>query len=322
VVKITVVAYNFEMTHKTDIVIKFDGGPFYFSDFLAYLEAEKNLSEYSIKAYAGDLLQYFEWKKQAGSEENISLEEIKTYSIELNRKYARNSASRKIASLRVLLKYLNREKFINFNPSKTIAAPRKERKLPIFLDQTEINEILNIPDVTTPRGIRDKAILELMASSGLRLGETCSLNIGNLNLEENEVLVFGKGAKERIVLISPKAKRTLKKYFELAYNKLHPSSQAIKKPDSPVFINNKGQRLTVKTIERVIKVSAKKAGIRKHVSPHTLRHSFATNLLNGGADLRVVQELLGHASISNTQIYTHVNTVRLKEVFDKTHPRA
>ena len=294
----------------------------YLEDFRVYLESEKNVSSHTVRAYYNDLSQFIDWISSENKTENFSKEEIKSYLNFISQQYSRNTTSRKIASIRTYFKYLNREKLIQTNPSKSVRIPKREHRLPAFLDISEIKALLEAPNITTPKGLRDKAILEVMASTGLRLGETCSLNFSNLNLEENEIIVLGKGSKERIVLLSNKAKRFLTKYIEISYPDLNCNRNSLDNPESPLFINNKGFRITSKTIERIVKENGKKANITKSISPHTLRHSFATHLLNEGADLRVVQELLGHSSISNTQIYTHINTERLKEVYNQAHPRA
>jgi site-specific recombinase XerD len=310
------------MTQPSELTLTINESEFEPGRFFEYLSGEKNLSEHSIKAYKIDIYQFIEWLKKNNKLDYLELDIVKTYTAELIRQYLRSTASRKIAALRVFLKYLNREKLINFNPSKTLTAPGKIRNLPVFLDENEVNKLFLVPDITTFKGIRDLAILEMLYATGLRVSELCSLNFSNLNLEENEIIVMGKGARERIVLISHKARRTLNHYIEKAYDELSKGNNSSDNPSCPLFINHKGFRITPRSIERIVKETAQKAGIKKNISPHTLRHSFATSLLNGGADLRVVQELLGHSSISNTQIYTHVNTARLKEVFNKAHPRA
>lgn len=291
-------------------------------DFEAYLIAEKNLSLHTLKAYRKDVQQFNNWRKEENITTSFTTIDLKDYINYITPKFSKNTSSRKIASLRTYFKFLNREKIISTNPLKSIRLPKRERTLPAFLDKMEVNNLLNIPDITTPKGLRDRAILELMYATGLRVSETCSLNFSNLLLEENEITVLGKGGKERIVLLSNRAHTQVIRYIEQAYDKLAQSNNYKYSPESPLFINCKGFRLTTKTIERIIKEYAQKANITKNVSPHILRHSFATHLLNDGADLRVVQELLGHSSISNTQIYTHINSERLKEVYNKTHPRA
>lgn len=295
---------------------------FFYTEFQIYLKSEKNLSPHTIKAYSNDITQFIDWKTLNRKSNELNLQDLKDYFLNISTKYSRNTVARKIASIRTFFKYLTREKLLIINPTRSIRTPKKVKTLPTFLGELEINTLLNVFDLSKPKDLRDKAILELMYATGLRLSEVCSLNFSNLNLNENEITVLGKGSKERIVLLSNKAKMFLDKYIELAYDILSCNRVNKENPDSPVFINFKGFRLTPKSIERTVKECSQKANINKPISPHTLRHSFATHLLNNGADLRVVQELLGHSSISNTQIYTHVNTERLKEVYNKAHPHS
>lgn len=294
----------------------------YIDDFLGYLKAEKNLSDLTVSAYSNDIAQFFEWRKSQETKLPLDINDLKNYIFSVEEKYSSTSISRKIAAIRTFFKFLNREKNSRINLSKSIKSPKKTKKLPVFLDKGEIDALLNAPDITTPKGLRDKTILELLYSTGIRLGELCALEFSNLNIEQNEITVFGKGSKERIVLLSNKAKRYLKRYIDTAYTKLNPAAEGKIKNDNPLFLNYKGFRITSRSVERMLKEYVQKVDIKKNVSPHTLRHTFATHLLDGGADLRVVQELLGHSSISNTQIYTHINTERLKEVYNKTHPHA
>ncbi|MBR1461497.1 tyrosine-type recombinase/integrase, partial [bacterium] len=220
-------------------------------------------------------------------------------------------------------KYLFREKKIESNPAENLISPKRPRSLPKFLTTEEVDDILNNINIDTPAGYRNRTILELLWASGMRISELSGLNFENLNLENNEITVFGKGAKERIILITDRAKDYLQKYIDYArpmiakgYN-LEPVSNS-----SPVFINKTGFRLQTRMIRNVINDIVEKIELPKHVTPHMFRHSFATHLIENGADLRVVQELLGHASISNTQIYTHISMQHMKDVYNEAHPRA
>ena len=204
-----------------------------------------------------------------------------------------------------------------------LTAPKRPKSLPKFLTPDEVEKILNGVKIDTPTGFRNKTILELLWATGMRVSELSGLNFENLNLDNNEITVFGKGAKERIVLVSQRAKTYLQRYIETARPLIAKGFAPPATDDnSPVFINNTGYRLQNKTIRKAINDVVNSIELPKKVTPHMFRHSFATKLIENGADLRVVQELLGHASISNTQIYTHVSTQHLKEVFEKTHPRA
>lgn len=300
-------------------------------DFKLYLEVERNLSLHTVKAYHTDLLNFLKW---VGNSDvcNFTYKNIRTYLAEIQtKKYTRTTISRKIAAIKTFYRYLYRERLINSNPAVNIKTPKKNKNLPEFLTDNEFNLILNEIEFKTPSQYRDRTILEVLYATGMRISELCGLNFENLNLEANEITVFGKGGKERIVLINNRAKNYLLDYLKdtrikLANNDCHfvcnDSQDLIIKADSPVFINNNGFRLQQRSVHRIIAKIVKDLCFRKKVSPHTFRHSFATKLLENGADLRVVQELLGHASISNTQIYTHVSTERLKQAYANAHPRA
>jgi site-specific recombinase XerD len=237
-----------------------------------------------------------------------------------DKRYTKTTISRKIAAIKTFYRFLYRERLINTNPAVNVRAPRKIKNLPEFLTEAEIQLLLAQVETKTPSGMRDRTIMEVLYATGMRNSELCGLNLGDINLEENEIRVFGKGSKERIVLISNRAKDFLKNYIVQVRPQL--SENAGGGENEPVFINMSGCRINQRSIFRLIEGCAHKAGLSRKISPHTLRHTFATRLLERGADLRVVQELLGHASISNTQIYTHVSTDRLKQSYLKAHPRA
>lgn len=295
----------------------------YLKDFLVYLEVEKNFSKHTIRAYNSDILSFLIWLSDAPLEQTNHTK-LKDYLVFIQKfDYSKTTLSRKIASIRTFYRYLYRESVIDANPANSVHAPKKNKSLPKFLSGTEIEQILNNIKIGTPAGYRNRVILELLYATGMRVSELSDLNFGNLNLEENEITVLGKGNKERIVLISTRAKEFLEKYiatvrFMITEGGGAPPSEE----DSPVFINKTGYRLQAQSVRAALNDIVKKIELPKKVTPHVFRHSFATKLLENGADLRVVQELLGHASISNTQIYTHVSTERLKSVYDKTHPRA
>lgn len=292
-------------------------------DFKSYIIAEKNFSEHTAKAYCSDILSYLVWMDEQSCED-VNFSKIREYLHFIQKfNYKKTTIARKISSLRTFYKYLYRERKVEINPAMSLTNPKRAKSLPKFLTPDEVEQILNNIKIETPAGYRNRTILELLWATGMRVSELAGLNFGDLNLVENEIRVFGKGSKERIVLITDRAKSFLERYLESA-RALVPKGYDIGEPNenSPVFINNTGYRLQTKTIRNVINDVVEKISLPKHVTPHVFRHSFATHLIENGADLRVVQELLGHASISNTQIYTHVSTQHLKDVYNQSHPRA
>ncbi len=292
-------------------------------DFKGYILIEKNFSEHTAKAYCSDILSYLIWLGDEGCE-GADFSKIRDYLHFIQKfDYKKTTIARKIASIRTFYKYLSRERKIENNPAQNIISPKRPKSLPKFLSTEEIEDILNNINISTPAGFRNRAILELLWASGMRVSELSNLNFGNLNLENNEITVFGKGAKERIILITDRAKTYLKNYIETARPLIAKGYDIPPISDnSPVFINKTGFRLQTRMIRNVINETVEKIELPKKVTPHMFRHSFATHLIENGADLRIVQELLGHASISNTQIYTHVSMQHMKEVYDQTHPRA
>ena len=291
--------------------------------FRAYLLVEKNFSQYTAKAYTSDVMSFLIWLEDTdvSSVDYNKIREYLRFIYKYN--YKKTTVARKISALRTFYKYLYRERVVEANPVSGVSAPKKTKSLPNFLDKEEIEQILNNVNIESPSGFRNRAILELLWATGMRISELSGLNFGDLNLEHNEIKVFGKGSKERIVLISERAKQYLERYIHtarrLVAKDFPPPPQ---EENSPVFINNTGYRLNPKTIRNVINSIVEKISLPQKVTPHMFRHSFATYLIENGADLRVVQELLGHASISNTQIYTHISTKHLTDTYNKAHPRA
>lgn len=295
----------------------------YLKNFLLYLEVEKNFSKHTVRAYNSDILSFLIWLDNTPVEQT-NHEKLKEYLIFIQKfNYSKTTLSRKIASIRTFYRYMYRERLIEANPANSVHSPKRNRSLPKFLSNTEIEQILNNIKIDTPAGYRNRVILELLYATGMRVSELSNLNFSNLNLEENEITVLGKGSKERIVLVSNRAKEFLEKYIKTVRFMIpEEKCDLSENEDSPLFINKTGYRLQAQSVRAALNDIVKKIELPKKVTPHVFRHSFATKLLENGADLRVVQELLGHASISNTQIYTHVSTERLKAVYDNTHPRA
>ena len=290
-------------------------------EFKLYLEVERNLSSHTVKAYFMDVQKFLEWLKNT-SPENATHQMIKLYLADVqNYNYSKTTMARKIAALRTFYRFLYRERIVESNPADNIRSPKTAKTLPNFLTENEIERIFDSINTNSCCGFRNRVIFELLYATGMRISELSNLTFGSLNIDENEITVFGKGSKERIVLISNRVKSLLIKYLDEIRPDLANKEEQIKEM-TPVFINNTGYKLQPRSIRRLLAEIAKDLKIPKKVSPHVFRHSFATKLLEKGADLRIVQELLGHASISNTQIYTHVTTERLKQAYTNAHPRA
>ena len=288
-------------------------------DFETFLVKERNFSTHTVRAYVSDTYSFIIWLDSIDVVEvsNKKFSEFLHFIQKMN--YNRTTIARKIASIKAFYKFLYTEEVMNFNPIDNVIVPKQAKKLPKFLTNDEIENILTNIQIETPSGFRNRVILELLWVSGMRISELSGLNFENLNLEQNEIKVFGKGAKERIVLIPEKTKGLLQNYISNVFSLI---SSAPKGPQDPVFTNYNGYRLQNQSIRKALKGVVDTIQLPKKVTPHVFRHSFATKLLENGADLRVVQELLGHASISNTQIYTHVSMQRLQSVYNEAHPRA
>lgn len=294
----------------------------YLKSFIGYLSVEKNFSHYTVRSYKSDVVSFFIWCNYM-SPDKVTFDKLREYLHYIQKfNYKKTTVARKIASLRTFFKYLHMTQYLNSNPAENLTAPKKPKSLPKFLTDDEVMSILDNINVNTPAGLRNRAILELLWATGMRVSELSGLNFDDLNLEENEIKVFGKGAKERIVLVSERAKKYLLQYIKTARPLIVQGSIKPTTDTSPVFVNKTGFRLQTKTIRDAINSIVEKIELPKHVTPHVFRHSFATRLIENGADLRVVQELLGHSSISNTQIYTHISTQHLKQEYFKAHPHA
>jgi len=295
----------------------------FINGFKTYLSVERNFSEHTLSAYYSDIVSFILWL-DGTSCVNADFNKLREYLHFIQRfEYKKTTIARKTASIRTFYKYLYRERYIDTNPAVSLSAPKKPKSLPKFLTTDEIEKILNNIKIETPAGFRNRVIVELLWATGMRVSELSSLNFGDLNIEENEIKVFGKGAKERIVLISDRAKQYLQQYIKTARHLLAPGYDIGEiSESSPVFINSTGYRLQNNTIRKAIHDVVEKIELPKKVTPHVFRHSFATHLIENGADLRVVQELLGHAGISNTQIYTHISMKRMQDVYEQAHPHA
>ncbi len=295
----------------------------YLEDFKTYLSVEKNFSDHTLSAYSSDIVSYILWLDNVSCTD-ADFNKLREYLHFIQRfDYKKTTIARKVAAIRTFYKFLFRERYIDTNPAISLSAPKRPKSLPKFLTPDEVEKILNNVKIETPAGFRNRVILELLWATGMRVSELSNLNFGDLNLEENEICVFGKGAKERIVLVSDRAKDYLNQYINTARKLIAPEYNTGEiNDDTPLFINNTGYRLQNKTIRKVINETVEKIELPKKVTPHVFRHSFATKLIENGADLRVVQELLGHAGISNTQIYTHISMKHMKDVYENAHPHA
>jgi integrase/recombinase XerC len=291
--------------------------------FLQYLRVERGASPHTLKGYREDLHALAEYLADGDGHTpapgGITMGELRGFVSALHEAgYAKSSISRRLASVRSFMRFGQREGWAKSNPAKALRNPRKSRKLPHFLTTDEIGQLLDAPRGTGTQAIRDRAILETLYSAGLRVSELVGLNDGDLDFAAGIVRVRGKGKRERLAPIGSYAARALQRWLEV--RKLSPREKTGR--EAPVFSNKFGTRLTTRSVARMLEKYLKETGLDSRTSPHTLRHSFATHLLDRGADIRSVQELLGHKSLVTTQIYTHVSTANLRAAYEKAHPRA
>lgn len=294
------------------------------SEFLRHLALEKNSSTHTVKAYREDLTGACEFfQGRLGSQKlepgRVSTRLVRAYLAWLHEQgYAKTTIARKLAAVRSLCRFLCRQGTLASNPADGLRGPRLERKLPHFMSENDLDQLLVAPDEASPLGLRDRAILETMYSAGVRVSELTGLNVDDIDLDAGLATVRGKGKRERLALLGPKAKKCLTRWLEARSALL----ARLKRTQTALFLNKNGSRLTSRSVGRLLEKYLGQAALDGRSSPHTLRHSFATHLLDRGADIRSVQELLGHRSLGTTQIYTHVTTNRLRESYHKAHPRA
>ena len=290
--------------------------------FVHYLTVERGASRYTVRNYAREIEEFVEFleEKEVTSWEAVTPRHVQEWLSTLARAgIAPASVSRRLYEVRALFRYLERRNHISSNPVAAVSGPTIPQRLPRYLTVDEVFALLRAANGDTPYALRDRAILELLYGSGIRLGELVALDVQDVNLGRREILVReGKGGEERIALFGRSAESALRTYLQQG----RPALVNAKRPSSALFLNRNGQRLSRVSVTRIVHDYAKRAGLKKNVTPHMLRHSFATHLMEGGADIRVVQELLGHKSPQTTQIYTHVSQRHLKEVYDTHHPRA
>lgn len=292
------------------------------AQFLRFLDVERNASDLTIKSYREDLVDMADFLSNEGTKKvvprDVTPVELRGYVAALHDAgYARTSIARKLASLRSFYKFAIRQGMAETNPAQPLRNPRGQRKLPHFLTSDEIETLLNAPDTQKEMGQRDRAILEVMYSAGLRVSEIVGMNDRDIDYEEGVVRIRGKGRKERFGAIGKFADQALKDYFRVRTRADHGTSKEL-----PTFTNKFGKRLTTRSVARMLEKYINQCGLDTRTTPHTLRHSFATHLLDRGADIRSVQEMLGHKSLGTTQIYTHVSTSSIKQAYLKAHPRA
>ena len=292
-------------------------------DFIAKLEHEKGFSEHTLRAYHKDLLQFDNFLK---AEKRSSLESVnhlllrRFLAVLRSKNYSKTTIARKLASIRSFFKFLIREGELVANPFEMLRTPKQDKKLPHFLSITEVDVLLKTPDSSTLMGLRDMAIMETLYSTGIRVSELVGLDEGSIDFLAGMIKVQGKGKKERLVPIGSPAIKAINEYIDSKSMSKKQDEKSASRSE-PLFLNKYGGRLTARSVARSLDKYLKVSGINLLTSPHTFRHSFATHLLDKGADLRSVQEMLGHSSLSTTQVYTHITTERLKNVYDKAHPR-
>lgn len=302
----------------------------YITRFGDYLNYERNVSPHTLRNYMSDLEQFLDFlcpKDSKGNRRAADVREIDHITIReylatlYGQRRKKTSIARKLATLRSFFKFLCREEIIEMNPARLVSSPRLEKRLPRVLPIEEMFRFLETPDTGTVLGKRDRALLELLYATGCRVAELAGINMDDLDFRRDSVLLRGKGRKERIVPFGSKAKEALNLYIETR-GELLAAAPELNRDARPLFLNYQGTRITTRSVGRMIEKYVRQCAILHDISPHSLRHSFATHMLSAGADLRSIQELLGHASLSSTQIYTQVSIEQLMKVYDKSHPRA
>lgn len=289
-----------------------------FNKYMDYLQVERNASPHTVKNYTRALMEFFDHLKGKGiaSLRGVNKQTLRDYiSGLIERGLAKSSIACRLSAIRSFYRYLIREEMIAVSPAATTVSPKLDKRLPSFLTVEEAKRLIESPDPATLQGLRDRALMEMLYASGLRVSELVNLDVDQVNLHTNEIRVWGKGAKERVVLIGVPAHQALTDYLEQGRPEL-----LGKKRSNALFVNRYGGRLLARRVQKILDKYARNIG--KKVHPHMLRHTFATHLLDGGADLKVVQELLGHVDLSSTQIYTHVTQSRARKIYLSAHPLA
>lgn len=285
--------------------------------FTTYLQTERDVSPHTLSAYQNDLGQLLRFAVRENGKEVSSLDIshifLRRYLASLSKDTKKSSIGRKLAAIRSFFRFLVRRGLLEKNPAELISTPKKEQRLPFHLDIDQATSLMEAPDASNKYALRDRAVLELLYSSGLRVSELTGLDVEEIDLISGMVRVTGKGGKERIVPVGRRAVEALQLYLE---------GRSVDAATGALFLNSRGSRINRRSVAKIVDDHVMRIAAFKRISPHTLRHTFATHMLEGGADLRAIQELLGHASLSTTQKYTHVSIDRLMEVYDKAHPKA
>jgi integrase/recombinase XerC len=294
------------------------------AEFLRHLALEKNASAHTVKSYREDLTQALEFFRARLGQQNPAPDRLTTRVLRAylawlhDQGYAKTTVARRVSAVRSWCRFLCRQGTLTANPADGLRGPRQDKKLPHFLSVEDVMRLLEAPPADTPLGLRDRALLETLYSAGLRVSELTGLNVEDVDLGEGLATVRGKGRRERLALLGPPALASLRRWLDGRGAVVG----ALRRAPPALFLNKSGTRLSSRSVGRLLEKYLKQAALDPRTSPHTLRHSFATHLLDNGADIRSVQELLGHRSLSTTQIYTHVTTHRLQESYEKAHPRA
>ena len=289
-----------------------------FDAFFIFLSEEKGFSDHTIKSYKSDINKFLSFLIEKNIDlKKVSKKEIRDFlAYQYDLGLSKKTIARRLASIKSFFKFLLNSNYVSYNPTLFLSTPKISKKLPDFIETKMIDELMDQPDHHTEKGLRDKAILELFYSTGMRLSELINLNIGSVDDKNNLIKVFGKGSKERLIPFGKRAKLCLEDYLKKRVLRWSSSNK-----DIPLFVNGKNKRIPRRTIQRRISNYIKMISSGKRLGPHTLRHTFATHLMERGADIRAVGDLLGHSSLSSTQVYTHVKPEKMKEVYKQSHPR-
>ncbi|MEE8478800.1 MAG: tyrosine recombinase XerC [Candidatus Neomarinimicrobiota bacterium] len=293
----------------------------YIDDFHSYLEKERGYSLHTCVSYIHDLHRFNDFLIEYTGSSDISAESLDKQAIrnflgkEFDEGFSSKTVGRRLASIKSFFKYLIKAEVVNNNPAIYVKTPKTSKPLPNFIDEKMIDKLMNAPPSNTITGLRDRAVLELFYSTGIRLSELININFRNIDFKNNLIRVVGKGNKERLIPFGNRAMNAIENY-------LRKSSRSLKTTDidTPLFVNSRGERISQRTVQRSVNMYLSLVAEGEHLGPHTLRHSFATHLLDHGADLQAVKDLLGHSSLSSTQIYTHVQPERMKKIYKKAHP--